>query len=188
MATKKDIIENWNHPIDPHESTNLHSLIEVIASENERIDVELDDLYDERFLDTATGHELEKIGQLIGIKRKEGESNEKLRTRIKAGFSAAASDTTYESFASASLSILDTNPSAINIKTPPQSGSKVVEIEIDGKVINDNILNESEVSLLLNKSLSIDARVDVVITGTFGFDGSNPNLKGWNEGTWSSTI
>lgn len=188
MATEEDIIKHWEHPIEPHESTNLYKLLTVLHSENKRLDANLDDLYDERFLDTATGKELEKIGELVGINRKDQESDEKLRVRIRAGFAAAASDSTYESFASAVLSILDASPKAIDIKTPPETHPKVVEVEVDGAVMSESPLTDSELQVLLNGAVSVDAKVNITKTGTFGFDGDDDSLEGFNEGTWSVGI
>jgi len=181
----EDIIENWNHPIQPHESDNLYKLLKVIVSENKRLDIELDDLYDDRFLDTATGKELEKIAGLVGVIRKTGEIDSKLRKRIRGAFAANASDTTYESFTSATLSILEASPNQVTFITPPDSSPKIVEIEVDGSVIDENPLTTGELVTLLNGALSIDAKAKITENGTFGFDGDNGSLEGFNEGTWS---
>jgi hypothetical protein len=181
----EDIIENWDHPIQPHKSTNLYKLLTVLASENERIDIELDELYDNRFLGSASGDELEKIGDLVGVNRKEGEQDDKLRKRIRAAFAANASDTTYKSFASAALSILDAGPDSVEIKTPPDTPQKTVRLNVDGAVLEDSPLTEDELSVLLGAALSIDAKLQIKDTGTFAFDGDDASLEGFNEGTWS---
>jgi hypothetical protein len=185
----EDIVEKWDHPIQPTEADNLYKLLEVVASENRRLDIELDELYDNRFLGSATGVELEKIGDLVGINRKTGESDAKLRKRIRAGFAAHASDTTYESFTSAALSILDAGAGSVTFITPPDSShSKVVELEVDGAVLDESPLTESELIILLNGALSVDARAKIVETGTFAFDGSDASLEGFDEGTWSAGV
>lgn len=183
-----DIVENWDHPIDPHESTNLYKLLEVVASENKRIDIELDELYDNRFLGTATGTELEKIGDLVGVIRKTDEGDSKLRKRIRGAFAAHASDTTYESFTAAAISILDASPDTVSFLTPPETQPKVVEIQLDGAVLDESPLTESELTVLLNGALSIDARLQITNTGTFAFTGDDTSLEGFNEGTWSAGI
>jgi uncharacterized phage protein gp47/JayE len=181
----EDIIQNWDHPIRPEDSENLYQLLHVVASENRRIDVELNELYENRFLATAAGANLEKIAELVGIVRKTDEGDKKLRKRVRAAFAAKASDTTYETFASIVLSITEGSPDSISIITPPEAGEKAVKVEVDGSVFEDLVLTKDELVVLLNGALSADAVAVVTETGTFGFDGSDASLKGFNEGTWS---
>jgi hypothetical protein len=183
-----DIVQNWDHPIQLSEQDKLHKLLEVVASENRRLDIELDELYDNRFLDTATGVQLEKIGELVGVIRKQDEQDPKLRKRIRGAFAAKASDTTYESFTSAALSILEAEPSAVEFTTPPQANPKTVEIAIDGSVLENIPLTQDELVVLLNGALSVDAQAKIKETGTFAFSGDNTSLEGFNEGTWSVGI
>jgi uncharacterized phage protein gp47/JayE len=180
-----DIVDNWDHPIDASAEDTLHSLLKVVASENRRLDVELDELYDNRFLQTATGTDLEKIGDLVGVIRKNGEQDPKLRKRIRGAFAAKASDTTYDSFTSATLSILDGSPDTVEFVTPPETNPKVVKVNVDGAVFDENPLTKDELVVLLNGALSIDARAKVNESGTFAFDGDDTSLEGFNEGTWS---
>jgi len=182
------IIENWEHPISLFEEDNLYKLLEVVALENNRIDLDIEEVYDDKFLSSATGEELEKIGDLVGVNRKTAEGDEKLRKRIQGEFAAQASDTTHEVFASAMLSILGTNKNAVTVNTPPDTVPKVVEVEVDGSIISDNPLTKTELAKLLDKTVSADAKVNIVTTGTFAFAGDDSALEGWNEGTWSSIV
>lgn len=184
----EDIVQNWDHPIEPNKGDNLYGLLKVVSSENKRIDIELDELYENRFLDTATGTELEKIGDLVGINRKNQETDAKLRKRIRAGFAAQGSDTTYESFTSAALSILGASADTVEFLTPPETAPKVVEAQVDGKILERNPLTEDEIIVLLNAALSIDARLQIKNTGTFAFDGEDASLEGFDKGTWSTAI
>lgn len=181
----EEIVDNWEYPINIHDEDNLYKLLKVLASQNKRLDVEIDELYKNRFLETATGRELEKIGQLVGVIRKTGEGDRKLRTRIRAGFAASASDSTYDSFASAAISILDASPETITFRTPPETNPKVIEVEIDSSVFDNTPLTEEEIIVLLNGAISVDARVQIGQSGTFAFEGDDESLKGFNDGTWS---
>lgn len=182
----EEVIENWDHPINPHESDNLYKLLKVLVSENKRIDIELDELYDNRFLDTATGVQLEKIAELVGVIRKTNESDDKLRKRIRGAFAANASDTTYDSFTSTALSILEAGPNQVSFVTPPETPPKTVEIKLDGEVFENNVLTEDELIILLNGALSIDAKAQITQTGTFAFENDvTDGLEGFDEGTWS---
>lgn len=185
------IIEEWDTPIRLHSTDNIYKLLEVITSEYERIDEEVDKLEANRFLQTATGSELEKIGDLVGVNRKKGEKDEKLRKRIQGAFAAHSSDTTYSSFTNVALLILDARPEAVEFKDPPETPPKIVRVQVDDHVIIDNPLTINELTVLLSGSVSIDAIVEIERLGTFAFDDNGASTttgqetKGWDEGTWS---
>lgn len=184
----EDIVREWDHPIQPTKGDNLHKLLEVVATENERLDIELDSLYDNRFLGSATGIELEKIGDLVGINRKTDEEDEKLRKRIRGAFAAKASDTTYDAFTAATLSILEADAQDVTFITPPDTNPKIVEVQADGAILDQSPLTKDELVILLNAALSADARAQITNTGTFAFSGGDASLEGFNEGTWSVGI
>lgn len=184
----EDIVENWDHPVQINEENDLYKLLQVTARENKRIDLDIEQIYDDRFLESATGVELEKIGKMVDVRRKNGEYDSKLRKRIKANFAAQASDTTFKQFASTALSILETEPGNITINTPPDTPAKVVQIELDGVILDNNPLTKTELIDLMNKVVSVDATVEMVEIGTFAFDGDESNLEGWDEGTWSVVV
>lgn len=183
------IVQNWNHAISIEKSDNLYKLLEVVGLENQRIDLDIEELYENRFIENATGKELEKLGDYVGVNRKIGESDKKLRHRIRSAFLAQASGATYDDFVKTMFAILQTKKDSVHVITPPDSSPKVVKLEIDGSVINKHVLTKTELAILLSKSVSADARVDIIEQGTFAFDSSeNDGLKGWDEGTWSSTV
>lgn len=183
---KEDIIKNWDHPIELTEDKNLYDLLLVLSKENRRIDLDLEELYDDRFLDSASGEELKKIAKLVNAEMKTGEGEEKFRKRVRGEFAVQASDTTYESFATILLSILEANASSVEITTPPDTHDKVVEVRVDSGIINENPLSMSEINDLLDRTVSAGARVDIYETGAFAFAGDDTTLAGWDDGTWSS--
>lgn len=183
---EEDIIENWDHPVELDEDKNLYDLLLVPAEENKRLDLDLEEVYDDRFLDSASGEELKKIAKLVNAEKKTGEGEEKFRKRVRGEFAVQASDTTYDSFVSVLLSILEADASSVDITTPPDTHDKVVEVKVDGGIISDNPLSNSEINDLLDRTVSAGARVDLFETGSFAFAGDDTTLAGWDEGTWSS--
>ncbi len=183
-----DIVDNWDHPIDVKPGTDLYKLLLVSSQENSRLNLEIEELYENRFLPTATGKELEKLGRYVGVKRKTDEGDRKLRKRIQGEFLAQGSDTTYEYFASAALSILKVGAGSVEMITPPQSPSKVITLKVDGSTFSGNPLTKSEIADLLDKCVSADAKVNLIEVGTFAFAGDDSSLKGWEDGTWSSVV
>jgi len=183
-----DITEKWDHPIDIRPNTDLYKLLLVSRRENSRINLEIEELYDNRFLSSATGNELGKLGKYVGVQRKTDEPDKKLRKRIQAEFLAQGSDTTYRYFATASLEILEAPKEAVNMITPPESPSKVITLEVEGKIFDENPLTVSEIADLLDKCVSADAKVNLIDAGTFAFAGDDDSLEGWDVGTWSTDV
>jgi phage-related baseplate assembly protein len=184
----EDIIENWDYPVPLTDDKDLTALVTASTGEAQRIEIEAEQIYDDKFVSTATGKELEKIGDLVGVERKNAESDNKLRKRIQAEFAAQSSDTTFDNFASNALSILEARPSEVELTTPPEAPEKTVILNVDGSVIDENPLTRTELQSLLNRTLSSGGSVDIKETGTFAFAGGDDALEGWGEGTWSATI
>jgi len=183
-----DIIDNWDGPVSLEPGDNLYKLLQVVGSENRRLDLELESLYDNRFVDTATGRELEKLGRYVGVTRKTDEKDDKLRIRINAAFASQASDTTRDSFATVALVVLDADAESVSFSSPPETEPKTVELTVDGSIIDASPLTIDEIQVLLNGALSVDAQAVIISGGSFAFAGDDASLEGFNEGTWSSNI
>jgi len=183
-----DIIDNWDGPVSLEPGDNLYKLLQVVGSENRRLDLELESLYDNRFVDTATGRELEKLGKYVGVTRKTDEKDDKLRIRINAAFASQASDTTRDSFATVALLVLDADAESVSFSSPPETEPKTVELTVDGSIIDASPLTIDEIQVLLNGALSVDAQAVIISGGGFAFAGDDASLEGFNEGTWSSTV
>jgi len=183
-----DIIDNWDGPVSLEPGDNLYKLLQVVGSENRRLDLELESLYDNRFVDTATGRELEKLGKYVGVTRKTDEKDDKLRIRINAAFASQASDTTRDSFATVALLVLDADAESVSFSSPPETEPKTVELTVDGSIIDASPLTIDEIQVLLNGALSVDAQAVIISGGSFAFAGDDASLEGFNEGTWSSTV
>ena len=183
-----DIIDNWDGPVSLEPGDNLYKLLQVVGSENRRLDLELESLYDNRFVDTATGRELEKLGRYVGVTRKTDEKDDKLRIRINAAFASQASDTTRDSFATIALLVLDADAESVSFSSPPETEPKTVELTVDGSIIDASPLTIDEIQVLLNGALSVDAQAVIISGGGFAFAGDDASLEGFNEGTWSSTV
>lgn len=182
-----DLIDNFDYPKPLNSNPTIYGLLGVFGEETNRLDLDIEHLYDQRFLDTATGNELRKLAEEVGLKRRDEETDEHLRRRIYAEYAVHRSDTTYDQFASAIQNITGASDTQVDITTPPNtSNNKVVDVTLPLNVIDGSPLAGSEIREYLSKALSVDARAEVFIEGTFGFVGDEDN-KGFNNGTWSST-
>lgn len=182
-----DTVDNFDYPKPLNQDPDIYKLMDVLSSENDRLDLDIEHLYDQRFIESASGEELEKIAFEVGVKRRNGESDRKLRRRVYAAYAAQASDTTYETVAAAILQTIPATPSQVDLVTPPQSGAKNIDVTIDLAAVEDSPFTETEIVDQLERIISADASVNILIEGTFGFAGNTSN-EGFNVGTWSSSV
>ena len=183
-----NLIGNLDYPKPLNSNPTIYGLLGVFGEETNRLDLDIEHLYDQRFLETATGNELRKLAEEVGLKRRDGESDEHLRKRIIAEYVALRSDTTYDQFATAVMNITGAGSSQFSIATPPNTvNNKVVEVLLQQTVAENSVLTQDEIADYLNRAVSADARVELTLKGTFGFEGDADN-DGFNEGTWSSSV
>ena len=181
-----DIEAKFQEDLFPIRNKELYDLFRVYTTQLYYLDIQIDEIYDNRFIDTARGRELELLGGNVGVPRKTGEPDDKYRIRVKAGFARASADTTFENFANIVLSVLQTDKSNVEITTP---NPKVARIKTTSAVVDASPFTTEEIIEMLDESLEMDAKTEIEVQGSFSFDG--PNVEdgtGWNEGTWTSRV
>lgn len=90
-----DVIERWPYQFQYIDSDKpFWKYISAFASELRHIDVFIDELYEQRFLESASGIELEKLALEVGVTRRIQESDEKLRSRAQLRKVVSTSDGT----------------------------------------------------------------------------------------------
>jgi hypothetical protein len=183
----EDIQQAFDYPTPVGVDDDMTALLGVLASENRRLDLDIESLYDNRFIESATGRELEKLAFEVGVRRKTGESDEKLRKRVCGAYCAQASNGTFDEVADIVMRLVDADPIQVIINTPPDVSPGTVQIGIDGASIDESPLTIDEIKEILEQSTTAGRPIDIYITGTFAFDGDNAALEGFNEGTWSTS-
>lgn len=84
-------------PLFVESGSDFQSIFQAIAAEYDRLDSDHTTVAEQTHVDTATGSELEYIGQLVGVTRRANETDDQLRQRIKIrGGAAVSSGTTDE--------------------------------------------------------------------------------------------
>lgn len=141
--------DNWPfETIVPYEDEALYDLIVAYETQLDRVDVQADELMEQRFIDTATTRELEKLAAEVGVNRETNESEERFRFRTKIAKAVTRSTGTIDSFATVLYTIFDDDVSEISIDTPPDE--PVVQLIMPSDLV-DQIpltLNELEDELI----------------------------------------
>lgn len=179
--------QEWDSAIDFGTSSNTYRLVRALLSQAERVDDDLESVYHSQHIDTATGEELEQFGALVNAPRKSGEPDSKYRTRIKAEFAQAKTDTNFDSFVEFCATILGTNISNLEFTTNYSGNPATVTLRANPDVFDAVSLTAPEVVDIIGGGVPAGHEVAVQETGTFRLkaDGDTNNA---DKGLTSDSI
>lgn len=157
----------WDSPIDFGPKSNTYALFEALLSEVDRIDGELESIYEQQHIDSATGEELDQFGRLVDTDRQTNESDDRYRARIKAAFRASTMGATFDQFVEFCAAVLSTNIGNLNFRTNYGSDPAVVRVGADPSVYDTLNLTNTDVKELLGRGVPAGHEVIVLEGGTF---------------------
>jgi hypothetical protein len=157
----------WNSGIAFNTNTNTYKLVKSLLSEADRIDGDLEDIYDQHHINTATGDDLDKIGDLVNVDRQTGEGDDRYRARIKGRFRAATIGTTFDEFTEFAASVLNTESENIELISDYDTEPAVIQLATQASVYQSVNLSSSELADLLNDGVPAGHDVRVLERGTF---------------------
>lgn len=175
----KEARDEWESAIDFSQASNTYKLVRALLSEANRSDENLESIYEQHHINSATGNELDQLGNLVDVDRLSGESDDKYRARIKATFRASTIGTTYNEFAEFCASVLNTDVRNLLFTTNFNKNPASVAISARPQIYNSVNLTNQEVKDLLEKGVSAGHEVRVFEGGTFRLksdgDGDDPD-------------
>ena len=191
MATNLEkIIEEWdNDALVIREGELPHHLLKTLAVTLDNLEKDIDDVYDTRFIQTATDHHLEKIGEQVDVKRVNQQPDDELRIRINAGYARAVSDTSFETFSRVVLNIFDVDENDVHLRGADDEPVVIVNLPLQS--INESPLTDSQIADELTESTPASDGVKVEGVGTFELSGPNhtpSDNSGLDEGTLGYTF
>lgn len=144
----------------------------VFAAEMRYIDEQINELYDQRFIQSASGRELEKLGAPLGITKREGESEASFRYRVRLGKAIAASSGTAQDI-EAIIRIAFGEDAMANIDVTNVDSEPVTQFAVPQPYIDETPLTRVELQDELARSFPCGHDVQVITSDTFilGEDG-----------------
>lgn len=183
------LLEYWdNDAVVIREEELPWYVLRVLGGQLERLDDDIQNVYEQRFIETATDRHLEKIGEEVGVKRRTNEPDSSYRTRVKAGYARATSNATYDTFARVVLNVLDIPKSLISVRVADSRPVIVIEAPLDA--VEDSPLTQDQIIEELSASIPSAHGVEIQSTGTFklGAEGEPTPGEGLGEGTLGALI
>jgi len=162
---------NPNAPLRFDEDARLDALTSALASALDAHDSRAETATDNLFINSASGDALDLRGEAIGVQRRTGESDEAYRTRVRAGYAVALSDSTIGDFARIVRVVLDIDAPEIDLAGI--SGKPAVTLTIDRDALTNTPLTDSEILNALEAAIPSGHAIELDATGTLELDGPN---------------
>lgn len=154
----------WDSGIAFADGSNTHRLIKALLEEYERVDDDINNIYHNHHINSATGQSLDKFGELVQIDRETGESDSRYRARIKAAFRVGNIGTTFDEFSQFSSAILNTD---IDNLTFIEDYPGKVTVSAPTAVYDNTELTDTDVVQILSEAVPAGHTVTAVEGGTF---------------------
>jgi hypothetical protein len=157
----EDIVGNWPYDqIVPDEGEAIYDLLISFEHSLDHVSNEVQNLKRERFLDTASNEELEKLAAEVGITRQTNEDDERLRLRAVIARASTRSDGTVKSegtvFGLAEMLYVIFGDQTKEMQISSPGDHPVVQIEMPSDLIDEIPLTIAELE---------DALVDIIPAG-----------------------
>jgi hypothetical protein len=164
--------------------TEVARLVKTLAQLYYRLDTDIDTLRRSRYIESATGRELDRIGRSVNVFRPDGESDSKFRRRVFAGFARAQSTTTFEDFARVCLKVLDADPSDVRLAQDYSTDLGTIIVRVTTATLDASPFTNSEIVGLLEGAAPMSRRVVIQPTDVFTWGDTD---KGWGT-QWGGDI
>lgn len=168
------------------QNTEVARLVETLASVYYRFDVDVDRIRGDRYLETATGIELDKRARPVGVQRPTGERDQKFRQRALAGRARSLSETTFDDVGRVALAALDADPDQVTLDIDYEDELGAVIVEATSAVYDAAPFSEPTIISILEGAIPMSRRIVLRRRDGFQFsvDGDAEG-KGFGEGVWT---
>ena len=134
--------ESLTSPYDPEEQT-WSALLTALANEFDDHEQTLDDVFVEKFIDSATGEQLNKIASLFEMERRGSETVAAFRARVKTGLRAQLTSATVDEIKEVAALLLNADTSEIILEERFTFGAAQFYLDV-GEVISGEDISEAE--------------------------------------------
>lgn len=181
MSVISDLIKRLSSAYKRESTDNNYKILEIPASEFDIVEIEIGNVKDAHFVDSAIGISLDRIGSLLKVIRSEGESDASYRARIKSEVPNFVGGGTIESIEKG-LAILPGEVTIIE-DFPAKPAHFAVDIDLSGET--GGPLPIDDVNIRIDKTRGAGISYDLEYNSTFVWD-SNIEGQRWDEGYWGN--
>jgi hypothetical protein len=188
-TTTRDLVDAWPYSFQRiPDGDPLYEYLGVYATELSRIDAFIDTLYEQRFIETAQGDELEKLAAGLNVSRNTNETDEAFRYRVRLRQAQATSDGTAEDIAYLFRTAF--GDAADRVEVAPDQDAPVLRCVVPQSVVNAVPLTESELERIFARAMPCGTDISITTNKVFAFASDEANAPvyagGFGEGEWTS--
>jgi hypothetical protein len=130
---------------------------------------QLDAVREARHIGDAAGSQLERIGRLVGVRRREDESDAKYRARVQGTAAAGRSSGTFDDLLSATATILDVSENRVELRTDFAANPATAFVYVRTADLEASLLTTSDLKEVLEDAVLAGHAVEVVEQGANPF-------------------
>jgi hypothetical protein len=160
------------------------ALIAALASEFDDFEATLEDVNVARFVATATGQRLDRLGDIFDIDRRTGESDDKYRIRIQVALRELLSSGTVQEIKSAIVVLLDVDGSEIVIDEPYDVESARIDVGVFERELEERGISITEFDDFVDGLAAGGVGIQTFALGAFMYvsEGEDPTTEGAQRG------
>ena len=165
-------------------NSNNYKLLKVLDSEYSNIEQTISDVKYSHFVDYATGKSLDQIASLFNVRRKQNETDEHFRARIKLMASILKGTGTIDDLREIIATALITQTSRVRVRDRYDLEPAFFEVWVWLQDLNNAGLTLDEFRELLNAVKPAGTRFQAYQQGTFTYrsvNGISDPTKGYND-------
>jgi len=155
--------ESLTSPYDPEEQT-WSALLTALANEFDDHEQTLDDVFVEKFIDSATGEQLNKIASLFEMERRGSETVAAFRARVKTGLRAQFTSATVDEIKEVAALLLSADTSEIILEERFTFGAAQFYLDV-GEVISGEDISEAEFINIISSVVAAGVGVGILAHG-----------------------
>ena len=155
--------ESLTSPYDPEEQT-WSALLTALANEFDDHEQTLDDVFVEKFIDSATGEQLNKIASLFEMERRGSETVAAFRARVKTGLRAQLTSATVDEIKEVAALLLSADTSEIILEERFTFGAAQFYLDV-GEVISGEDISEAEFINIISSVVAAGVGVGILAHG-----------------------
>jgi hypothetical protein len=158
----------WDNDGIPFRGNNIR-LAGALAENSQHALRQLDWIRESHHIDDAAGEQLDDIGRVAGISRKENERDAKYRARIKGRLVAGRSSGTFDDIIRAAATVVETSIDRIELQTDFSVDQATCQVYLRTADLNDAELTITEVTEILKDVVIAGHDIEVIEQGSDPF-------------------
>lgn len=166
---------------EARDNENWSTLVEDFAAEFDQIKEARKEVAVSRYVETAIGQQLDRIGEFVQTPRKTEESDEHYRARLIVNFKSITAGGTIDDFLEVSETILETDPSNITIEEPHSTEPARVDLKVPDYIIQQADFTIDDYAGYLREIKAAGVKLQGVQLGGFTHRSEQDFLDGVNS-------